>query len=64
MSKEAMLGEIGRYIDDPNGVEAEYAKNAVNQGTYTPDGGVEVPTDETAGQESAPDVPPLTSRPV
>jgi len=38
ISKEAMLSEIGRYIGDPNGVEAEYAKNALNQGTYTPDG--------------------------
>ncbi len=25
ISKEAMLAEIGRYIDDPTGVEAEYA---------------------------------------
>lgn len=37
MSKEAMLSEIGRYIDNPNAVEKEYAANAVNQGAYTPD---------------------------
>lgn len=39
LSKEAMLSEIGRYIDNPSGVEAEYAANAVNRGTYQPDEG-------------------------
>lgn len=43
ISKEGMLSEISRYIDDPNGVEVEYAANALNQGTYTPDGREEVP---------------------
>lgn len=37
LNKEAMLSEIGRYIDDPGGVTKEYAANAVNQGTYQPD---------------------------
>ncbi len=37
--KEGMLSEIGRYIDDPKGVEKEYATNAVNQGTYQPNDG-------------------------
>lgn len=34
LSKESMLAEIGRYIEDPAAVEAEYAASAVNQGTY------------------------------
>lgn len=37
MSKESMLHEIGRYIDDPSGVEKQYAANALNQGAYQPD---------------------------
>ncbi len=35
--KEVMLREIGRYIDDPKGVEKGYAAFALNQGTYMPD---------------------------
>ncbi len=49
LSKEGMLSEIGRYIDDPKGVEKEYATNAVNQGTYSPDGGA-VPQSEPPSQ--------------
>lgn len=37
LSKEVMLSEIGRYIDDPKAVEREYSANAVNKGTYQPD---------------------------
>lgn len=37
MSKDAMLSEIGRYIDNPSAVEKEYAANAVNRDTYIPD---------------------------
>ncbi len=55
MSKEAMLSEIGRYIDDPEAVEKEYAANAVNQGTYQPDGGAVPQSEPSMQEESRPD---------
>lgn len=61
VSKEGMLSEIGRYIDDPGAVEKEYAANAVNQGTYTPDGGESPrsePTRENSCDQTGPSLDP------
>ncbi len=57
LSKEAMLSEIGRYIDDPEAVTKEYAANAVNQGTYQPDAGLGVPPEAPSTPPSEQDVP-------
>jgi len=57
LSKESMLSEIGRYIDDPEGVTKEYAANAVYQGTYQPDEGAEVRRPLRAERAAEPDAP-------